>query len=337
MSDIIPVVENAFKEHALDQVVMPCKIYLDVEGHGDFRAMPAYMPSSKTAGIKWVNVHPGNRDFNKPTVMASILLNNPATGELMSIMDGTLITDMRTGAAGGIAAKHLARKNASTIGLIGSGRQAWTQMLAYKAVFGDQIKMVKVYDLNLAASKAMAERITKELGYDAVAYEQPQCAADADIVVTTTPSRKPILRLAWIKPGTHINAIGADAPGKQELETLLTVAAKVFVDSVDQASHSGEINVPWAEGQLDESKLAGTLGEVIAGKKPGRLNDQEITVFDSTGLSIQDMAVAHLVYERAIVEGIGKDFDMLRGSASGSGQKRDAAIRGRKTGFRSLS
>jgi alanine dehydrogenase len=325
MQDIIPVVENAFKEHALDQVVMPRKIYLDVEGHGDFRAMPAYMPSSKTAGIKWVNVHPGNRDFNKPTVMASILLNNPATGELMSIMDGTLITDMRTGAAGGIAAKHLAKKNASTIGLIGSGRQAWTQMLAYKAVFGDQIKMVKVYDLIIAASKAMAERITKELGYDAVAYDQPQCAADADIVVTTTPSRKPILRLAWIRPGTHINAIGADAPGKQELETLLTVAVKVFVDSVDQASHSGEINVPWAEGQIDQSKLAGTLGAVIAGKNPGRVNDQEVTVFDSTGLSIQDMAVAHLVYERAIEEGIGNDFDMLRDSASSNAQKRDAA------------
>jgi alanine dehydrogenase len=273
-----------------------------------------------------VNVHPGNRNFNKPTVMASILLNNPATGELMSIMDGTLITDMRTGAAGGIAAKHLAKKNASSIGLIGSGRQAWTQMLAYKAVFGSQIKIVKVYDLNIAASKALAERITKELGYDAVAYEQPQCTADADIVVTTTPSRKPILRLAWIKPGTHINAIGADAPGKQELETLLTVAAKVFVDSVDQASHSGEINVPWSEGKLDESKLAGTLGGVIAGTKPGRLNDQEITVFDSTGLSIQDMAVAHLVYERAIVEGIGRDFDMLRGNAGCSARKHDASV-----------
>jgi alanine dehydrogenase len=225
---------------------------------------------------------------------------------------------MRTGAAGGIAAKYLARKDASTIGLIGSGRQAWTQMLAYKAVFGSQIKMVKVYDLNLAASKSLAERISKELGYDAIAYDQPQCAADADIVVTTTPSRKPILRLAWIKPGTHINAIGADAPGKQELETLLTVAAKVFVDSLDQASHSGEINVPWTEGQLDEVKLAGTLGAVIAGAKPGRVNDQDITVFDSTGLSIQDMAVAHLVYERAIVEGIGRDFDMLRGSAGHS-------------------
>jgi alanine dehydrogenase len=212
---------------------------------------------------------------------------------------------------------------ASTIGLISSGRQAWTQMLAYKAVFGSQIKMVKVYDLNIASLKAMAERIKKELGYDAVAYEQAQFAADAYILVTTTPSRKPVLRLAWVKPGTHINAIGADAPGKQEPETSLTVAAKVFVDSVDQASHSGEINVPWGEGQLGEGRLAGTPGGVIAGTKPGCVNDQDITVFDTTCLSIQDMAVAHLVYERAIAEGIGRDFDMLRGSAPGRNRKQE--------------
>lgn len=313
MPDIIPVVENAFKEHAIGRVVMPSKIYLDVDGYGDFRAMPAYMPSSMTAGIKWVSVHPGNRDFNKPTVMASILLNNPATGELMSIMDGTLITDMRTGAAGGIAAKHLARKDASIIGLIGCGRQAWTQMLACKAVFGSQIKKVKAYDLDLSASQALARRIRKELGYEAVACREAQHAADADIVTTTTPSRQPVLRQAWIRQGTHINAIGADAPGKQELETSLTLASRVFVDSVDQASHSGEINVPWAEGRLDEGKLAGTLGEVIAGAKQGRRDDREITIFDSTGLSIQDLAVARLVYERAIEKGIGRDFDMLRG------------------------
>ncbi len=322
MGDIIPVVENAFSEYAQNKVVMPCKIYLDVQGYGDFRAMPAYMPSGKTAGIKWVNVHPGNRAYNKPTVMATILLNNPTTGEPIGIIDGTLITDMRTGAAGAVAAKHLARKDAATIGLIGCGRQAWTQMLAYQAVYGDEIKLVKVYDLNPDSANAMAERIMKEMSINAIACMNPEQAANADIVVTTTPSRKPVLKLAWIKPGTHINAIGADAPGKQELETTLTVAAKVFVDSIEQASHSGEINVPWSEGKLTEKMLAGTLGEVIAGVGPGRTDDQEITVFDSTGLSIQDMAVAHLVYERAIVEGIGKEFDMFQGAAGSSASTR---------------
>jgi alanine dehydrogenase len=123
-----------------------------------------------------------------------------------------------------------------------------------------------------------------------------------------TPARSPILEAGWVKPGTHINAIGADAPGKQELYTGLTLKARVFVDSVEQASHSGEINVPWSKGLLDEKKLAGAIGEVIVGKKKGRLGD-EITVFDSTGLSIQDMAVAHIAYERAMKSGRGTDFE----------------------------
>ncbi|OPY27226.1 MAG: Alanine dehydrogenase [Methanocella sp. PtaU1.Bin125] len=328
MSDIIPVVENAFSEHARNQVVMPCKIYLDVPGYGDFRAMPAYIPSGKTAGIKWVNVHPGNRAYNKPTVMATILLNNPATGEPTGIMDGTLITDMRTGAAGAVATKHLARRDASIVGLIGCGRQAWTQMLAHYAVYGDEIWQVKVYDLDLDAANAMAERIMREMSCNAVACTRPEHAADADIVITTTPSRKPVLKREWIRPGTHINAIGADAPGKQELETALTASAKVFVDSVDQASHSGEINVPWGEGKLNEQMLAGTIGEVIAGIRPGRTDDREITVFDSTGLSIQDMAVAHLVYERAILEGVGRDFDLFEsGTERSSGNAQKVAAR----------
>jgi alanine dehydrogenase len=222
-------------------------------------------------------------------------------------MDGTYVTDMRTGAAGGVAAKYLA-KSVATVGLIGSGHQAWTQILAYRSVFGDRIKQVKVYSQHLAHAVAFAQRIEKYLGYDAKACETPREAADADLIATVTPAREPILRPEWIRPGTHINAIGADAPGKQELFTELTLKARVFVDSIEQASHSGEINIPWSKGLLDEKKLAGTIGEVIVGKKKGRLGD-EITVFDSTGLSIQDMAVAHIAYERAMKSGRGTEFE----------------------------
>lgn len=129
-----------------------------------------------------------------------------------------------------------------------------------------------------------------------------------NLIATVTPARQPILRPEWVKPGTHINAIGADAPGKQELFTELTVKARIFVDSIEQASHSGEINIPWSKGLLDEKKLAGTIGEVVVGKNKGRLGD-EITVFNSTGLSIQDMAVAHITYERAMKSGRGTDFE----------------------------
>jgi alanine dehydrogenase len=306
MADIVPAVEHVFGEYAEGRVVMPPKIYLDVP-KGDFRAMPAYVPSVGTAGIKWVNVHPANPEHGLPTVMATILLNDPATGKPIAVLDGTYITDMRTGAAGGVAAKYLA-KSVATVGLIGSGHQAWTQILAYRTVFGDRIKLVKVYSRHLEHSEALAERIEKYMGYDAKACRTPQEAADADLIATVTPAREPILKLEWVRPGTHINAIGADAPGKQELFTELTLKARVFVDSIEQASHSGEINIPWNKGLLDGKKLAGTIGEVIVGKNKGRLGD-EITVFDSTGLSIQDMAVAHIAYERAMKTGRGVDFE----------------------------
>ena len=307
MDDIIPAVEVAFTEYAEGKVIMPAKIYLDIPGHGDFRAMPAYVPSIGTAGIKWVNVHPGNPEHGLPTVMATILINDPKTGKILSIMDGTYVTDMRTGAAGGIAAKYLA-KDVSVVGLIGSGHQAWTQILAYRSLFKDKIKQVKIFGRHFEHSEALANRIEKYLGYEAKACKTGQEAADAGLVATVTPARSPVVSPDWIKPGTHINAIGADAPGKQELLTELTLKARVFVDSVEQASHSGEINIPWSKGLLDEYKLAGTLGEVITGKNKGRLGD-EITVFDSTGLSIQDMAVAHLAYERAIKAGRGLEFE----------------------------
>lgn len=310
MRDIVPAVEHVFKEYAEGKTEMPSKIYLDVKGYGDFRAMPSYVPSLGTAGIKWVNVHPDNPAKGIPTVMATILLNDPKTGKLFCVMNGSGLTDMRTGAAGGIAAKYLARKDTSTVGIIGSGHQAWTQMLAYKEVFGPRVKHVKICSRHLVHAQAFAERVHTELGYDAQAYGTPKEAADADVVATVTPARAPILKKEWVKPGTHINAIGADAPGKQELETPLTLSARVFVDSYEQAAHSGEINVPWSKGLLSNDLLAGTIGEIIAGMNPGRTNDREITIFDSTGLSIQDMAVAHNVYAKAIKENVGTEYDL---------------------------
>ncbi|HMK46991.1 MAG TPA: ornithine cyclodeaminase family protein [Methanocella sp.] len=307
MDEIISAVEHAFIEYAEGRVIMPAKIYLDIPGRGDFRAMPAYMPSINTAGIKWVNVHPDNPQRGTPTVMATILVNDPETGRILSIMDGTYITDMRTGAAGGIAAKYLA-KDVSVVGMIGSGHQAWTQMLAYHSVFLDRIRLVKIYSRHIEHSESLARKIEMYLGYDVRACRTAREAADAGIVATVTPAREPVVEPGWIRPGTHINAIGADAPGKQELFTDLTMKSRVFVDSVEQASHSGEINVPWGENLLTRDKLAGTLGEVIAGKNRGRIGD-EITIFDSTGLSIQDMAVARMVYDRAIKAGRGVEFE----------------------------
>lgn len=298
MKDVMEAVEHAFEIHGKNAVQIPPKVYLTFE-KGDLRAMPAHMEGH--AGIKWVNSHPENPKKGLPTVMALLIYNDPETGFPLAVMDATHITSMRTGAAGGIAAKYLARKDSKVFGFIGCGRQAYTQILALKEVF--DIEEVKAYDISENNAEKFVE-FCKEMGIEAVATSTEK-ACDCDILTTTTPSRKPVVMKEWIQPGTHINAIGADAPGKQELEDSILLSAKVVVDDMEQATHSGEVNVPISKGVLKPSDIHATLGEVIVGKKPGRESDDEITIFDSTGLAIQDIATASVVYELAVKKGVG--------------------------------
>ena len=297
MTEVLEVVENAFKLKAQGKAIMPCKIYLDLpQYNGDFRAMPAYIDGS--AGMKWVSVYPDNRQYNLPAVMALIILSNPNDSYPLAIMDGTHITNMRTAAAGGVAVKYLARKNSSVIGMIGAGKQAETQLLAINEVL-PEIKEVKVFSLSLEMSRKFAREMGDRLDLDFCPVETVEAAADADVVITTTYATSPVVLKRHIKPGTHINAIGADAEGKQELEAALLSGAKVIIDDLEQACHSGEINVPLSRGQLKVEDICCSLGEVVAGMKKGRENDTEITIFDSTGLAIQDIVCAKLAYEKA--------------------------------------
>ncbi len=298
MNEALKAVENAFSLKAQGKAIMPSKIYLDLpEYHGDFRAMPAYIDGS--AGMKWVSVYPDNRKYNLPTVMALIILCDPKTSYPMAIMDGTHITNMRTGAAGGIAVKYLARKDSSIIGMIGAGKQAEAQLLAISDIL-PKIEEVKVYSQPEGTSQSFSQKMASRLNINIHPVGTAEAAAQADIVVTTTYATSPVVKKAYIKPGTHINAIGADAQGKQEIETNLLLEAKIIIDELEQARHSGEINVPFSQGLLKTDDIYGTLGAVAAGMKKGRENDNEITVFDSTGLAIQDIVCAKLVYEKAM-------------------------------------
>lgn len=297
MGETLKAIERAFRLEAEGKTIMPPKLYLNLPGYqGDFRAMPAYINGS--AGIKWVSVYPNNSKYNLPSIMATITLCDPNTGRPLAFMDGTYITSMRTGAAGGVAVKYLARKDSSVIGMIGAGTQAKTQLLAISEVL-PKIKEIKVFDLYKDISLKYAEELRAKLNLNIRPVETIQEATEADIVVTTTPSTKPVVEEQHIRPGTHINAIGADAKGKQELETSLLLKAKIFVDDMEQASHSGEINVPLSEGTLKLNDVYGTLGQVVANLKKGRENSEEITIFDSTGLAIQDIICAKLVYKKA--------------------------------------
>lgn len=305
MHQVLRIVEAAFKAHGEGKVQMPAKIYIHLDKyHGDFRAMPAYVEGIEACGIKWVNVHPENKRYGLPSVMAVIILSDPKTGFPLAIMNGTLTTNLRTGAVGGIAAKYLANKNSSKVALVGCGVQAQTQLVALNELF--KIKSVKVYDCR----EPHAIDFIKEMKYLCLKIERcltiEDCVYGADIVVTTTPSRRPIVKSKWIGRGVHINAIGADAKGKEELEPAIFKRAKIVVDDVIQATHSGEINVPISKKIIKENDIYATLGEVITGKKKGRTSKDEITVFDSTGLAIQDVAVANYVYKEAVRRGFGR-------------------------------
>lgn len=306
----LEAVRSAFILYGKGRVEMPPKIYLQLKKHsGDFRAMPAYLEGLESAGLKWVNVHPGNRDFGLPAVMAVIILSDPKTGFPLAIMDGTLITNLRTGAAGGIAAKCLARKDSSTVGLVGCGVQAKAQLLALKEFF--RISSVFVWGLRFKQAKIFLQE-TRYLGLKMQVKDNIRdCVKDADIIVTTTPSRKPLVKSDWIKDGVHINAIGADAKGKEELDPGILKRAKIIVDDKRQACHSGEINVVLSKGLISERDIYATLGEVLTQKKQGRVSDKEITVFDSTGLAIQDIACARLVYQKAIKLKIGNPVKII--------------------------
>lgn len=290
MSEVIGAVEEAFIAWAEGRANMPPKAYLLVE-HGDFRAMPAAL--SGCAGVKWVNAHPLNPSHNLPAVMAVLIYNDPETGYPLAIMDGTQITAYRTGATTAIASKYLARQDSHTLGIVGTGCQAYTQILAHAELF--DLSSIRAFDVSTAA----LDRLIRSLPRYPIERCSLEDTVSSDIVCTLTPSRAPIIKREWIVAGTHINAVGADAAGKEELDPSILKDALVVVDDVRQASAGGEINVPVTKGLFAVNEIYATLAEVLVGKKKGRMDDKVITVFDSTGVAIEDLAVAKRVFEKA--------------------------------------
>jgi alanine dehydrogenase len=313
MGEVIEAVESAFKEKILGRVQMPAKLYLFYGKYsGDLRTMPSYLEQLDISAVKVVNVHPENpKKYGLPTVMATIILVNPKNGAPLAIMGGTRVTSMRTGAAGGVAAKYLARKDSKVVGLVGAGAQARTQLMALKEVL-KRIEEVRVTDIIRASREKYAEEMSEKLGLNVKAVDNIKDAVrGADVVVTVTPTRVPIVKSGWIGAGTHINAIGADAPGKEELDPELLKRAKIVVDDWEQASHSGEINVPLAAGIITKEKIWAEIGEIVAGLKLGRTSPDEITVFDSTGLAIEDAVTAELAYKKALAKKIGRFIEIM--------------------------
>lgn len=304
MGKVVELVETVFREKGLKRVQMPPKVYLFFDKYqGDLRAMPAYLESLDIAGVKLVNSHPANPSLHGlPTVMAIVALYDPKTGRPLCLMNGSWITGARTGAAAAVATKYLARRDASVVGLVGAGFIAGFHLEAFTKVM--DVEKTYVYDVVRAKAERLAREAEEKYGIRAVAVDSVREAVEsADVLATLTPSREPIVKDEWVRESTHINAMGADAPGKEELDPNILRRARVFVDDLEQAAHSGEVNVPISKGLLRLEDICGELGEVVAGLKRGRESEEDVTVFDSTGLAIQDVIVAQYVYSEAVKRG----------------------------------
>jgi len=310
IDEVIDAVESAFAAYARGDTQMPPKSYIELPEHdGDFRSMPAYIEAGgfEAAAVKWVNVHTENHEVGLPTVMGTLVYSDPATGFPLAVMDATDLTRLRTGAAAAVATRYLAREDASSLGLVGAGVQAPSQLEAIAAV--REIDTVVISDVDPDARAAFVDRYGE--AFDVREGDVDEAAA-CDVVSTTTPVREPIVD--EVGPESHVNAIGADAAGKHEIADAVLKNATLVIDDYEQCTHSGEINVPWSAGTLDDADIHGELGDIIAGEIEGRTPDDGVTVFDSTGLAIQDVAAAHVVYEDAVAEDVGTRLDMIGAS-----------------------
>ncbi len=306
----IEAVADAFAAYERGDVRMPAKSYIDLPEHnGDFRSMPAYIATDEweAAGVKWVNSHADNpREHGLPTVMGTMIYADPETAFPLAIMDGTTLTLRRTGAAAAVATDRLAVPNASSLGIVGAGVQSYAQLEAIAAV--RPIEEVVVSDLDEERVAQFVDAFADRFAIRAGSVSE---AGHCDVLSTVTPVTEPIVGSDDVGAHTHINAMGADAAGKHELANELLLDATIVIDDHEQCTHSGEINVPYAAGTLTNADVHGEIGEIVVGSLAGRTAETGVTVFDSTGLAIQDVATARVVYEYADDNDNGTPFDLL--------------------------
>ncbi|MFW9963272.1 MAG: ornithine cyclodeaminase family protein [Candidatus Sifarchaeia archaeon] len=312
MTEAIEAVRTAYSAYANGRVQMPSVQHLDVPQHnGEVDIKSGYVEDFRLMGTKIASGFYDNQKKGLPPGIAVIVLLDLETSMPLAIMDGTHITAYRTGAAGAVAASLLARKDSETVGIIGAGTQGRMQLLALRELF--DIQNVKVWDINHEMANRYKDQMSMQLSIDIQVVDKPDAIVpDADILVTATPSRKALINVDSIHDGIHINAIGADGPGKQELDPkIMTRVSKIVVDSLEQCRKIGEIQHALNLGIINESKIHAEIGEIINRKKSGRESNDEITLFDSTGLSGQDIAAAKIVYDAAKQKGIGRSINLF--------------------------
>lgn len=313
MQEVIGTVEEAYKAFNSGQVNQPpytCIHFPPPRGDIDFKL--SYCEANEIISMKASSGGFSNNplEYGVPSGMGTILLFDARTCTLICVMDGSLLTGLRTGAAGAVSVKALARKNAKTVTSIGTGNQARMQIRAIREVM--QIETIHAWDQYPETLSQYRIDIEREFGIPVVAAHSKQAAVEmADILITTTRGKGSLVEAAWVKSGTHIVAIGTDTYGKQEFEPEIFRGAKIVNDSIAQCIEKGETWHPLNQNIIRREDIHAELGEILLGKKPGRETENEITIFDSTGMSIQDNTTAAKIYRNAIANQIGTNFSFI--------------------------
>lgn len=329
MKNVIELVERAYTlKEQKEASLFPMVFHEFTPGKADMDIKSGHLTGANIFGLKLVSWYGDNPAKNLPALVGFVMVLDSNTGVPKGMMSGEPVTLMRTGAAGGIGAKYLARPESENLLLVGSGHLAAYEIMATLMTM-KQIKKVTVYNANsyekAAAFCATAKDLLREkflapyqndpalynellerIDIEYVATDDIQAATgEADIIITATPARKPIIMKEWVKPGTHFSCIGADMEGKQEIDEQLFAVARVFVDDVTQAVNVGETKVAVRKGLLAKEAIVAEIGSVILGQTPGRLSPEDITIYDSTGIALQDLITADYVLAQAEEKGIG--------------------------------
>ena len=313
MEAAMAAVEEGFRRLAQGGVNMPPRVAIRLTDHqGLHLSMPASISGgeSEALAVKVVTVYPENPGrYGLPTTIGTLLLNDPRSGALLAVMEAGFLTAMRTGAASGVATRYLAREDARTAGIYGAGVQARTQLMALCEA--RPITSAMVCDPDQNARERFAAEMSTALRVPVQPTSDARACAQNDILVTASSSRTPVLLGQWIRPGTHINGIGSHSPDARELDTETVRRSRIIADHIPaRLAEDGDFILPIREGAITQEHIAITLGEVIAGTKPGRTSEHEVTLFKSGGLAVQDAATAAKVYQLALAAGVGREFEI---------------------------
>lgn len=306
MNECVDLMAEVLKSTSRGDTVLPLRSMMRLPGRPDLLGlMPGYLSDPPVMGLKVVSVFPGNHGTEFDSHQGVVLLFEVEHGALLAVIDATSITAIRTAAASGAATRLLAREDASDLAILGSGVQARTHLEAMRAV--RPLRRVRVWSRDSSNARAFAARESRGAGVKAEAMGTAREAVEgADLICTTTASRDPVLQGDWIRAGAHINAAGACFPTARELDTRAVARSRLYVDRRESTlAEAGDFVIPRNEGAIGEDHIVGEVGEALLGRVPGRRGNDEITLFKSLGIAVEDLAAAHHVYRAALERGAG--------------------------------